>query len=146
MRRQNAQIRHLHLSVGKNRHAVDSVPVPRKAVPKFAAKALVDLTDNAVNPRKAALHEVVCPFLEGFAHHCVIRIGDGARRDVPRGFPRIAVLIHQQAHQLRNTESGMRVVDMDRSAVGKRIQRTETAEVILDDILQGGGNEKILLF
>ena len=57
----------------------------------------------------------------------------------------IAVDIHQEPHQFGDRDRRMRVVELDRRLVGQRQQVAVLAEMALQDVLQRGGREEILL-
>ena len=65
--------------------------------------------------------------------------------DVPGLVEIDAVDVHQQPHQLGHGDGRMGVVEMDRRLVGQRAQVAILAEMALQDVLQRGGGEEILL-
>jgi hypothetical protein len=55
------------------------------------------------------------------------------------------VHINQQAHQLGHRNRGMRVVELDRNAVGQAGEVAIFPEVAAQQILQRGGGEEVFL-
>jgi len=140
-----AEVRHADLVVGDNGHIVDLAPVVRVVAAELVDQAAVDLHADGVHARKLLAEQVDVPALERLAHDGVVRIGQGAAADVPRGVPREVMLVDQQTHQLRHAERRVGVVDMDGDLVGQIFIGAIFFIVALEDGLQRGRNQQILL-
>ena len=64
----------------------------------------------------------------------MVGISKGRGDDVPRIVPGKAVFVHQKTHHLRDSERGVRIVDMNGCLFGKQIERSVPAFVIIDNI------------
>lgn len=75
----------------------------------------------------------------------MIRVGENFRHNIPCIVPAVTALVEQQAHKLGDSESRVGVVDMDSHLVAEIVERAVLAQVAVDDILNGCGDEEILL-
>ena len=114
-------------------------------IPKFGNKTAIDLLDNHMDTRKASCDQIFLPGLQRLRHDGMVSIGERGGRDRPSVVPCKAVFVHEDTHQFGDRKRGVRIVDMDRSHFGQKIQWPVAMLVIVDDILQRCGNEKILL-
>ena len=73
----------------------------------------VDEVDDLHVPRQQVLEQRHGPGLEGFRQQCMIRVVQRRGGNLPGVCPRKVMLIHQDAHQLRNRDRGMRIVELD---------------------------------
>ena len=109
-------------------------------------KITIDQVDDLQVPRQQPLEHGHGPGLERLRQQSVVGVRKHGGGDLPAFRPRQAVLIQQQAHQLRNRHGRMRVVQLDRYGVGQRRERTSLSQVRRQDVLQAGADEEILLF
>ena len=76
----------------------------------------------------------------------MVRVGHRVARDVPGFFPFQAVHVHEQAHELRDRDRGMRVVELETVLVRERRKVVAVARAPLaDHVLQAGRCEEVLL-
>ena len=146
VRGDHGKVCHSHLPVREDRHSFDLIPVARITLPHLPAETLIDLLDNGVNSRQASFDKIFLPFFERFAHNGMVRVCHRSRHDIPGIVPRKTVFVHQKSHHLGDAERRMRIVDMDRREIGKGVNIVVSADMPVDDVLQGRRNEKILLF
>ena len=146
VRGDEAEVRHLDLPFREHRIPRDGVPVGGIELPELAHEALIDLVHDLIDAGEQSLKEILRPLFERLRHDGVVGVGDAARGDVPRLLPAHAVLVEEDAHELRYAEGGMGVVDVDGDAVREVVKRGIGLEVPRDDALYGRGHEEILLF
>ena len=70
----------------------------------FVEEAAVDLEDDLEMPREQRAEEIDRPLLQRLGQQRVIRVGERRARHRPRFVPAERVLIHEQAHQLRDRD------------------------------------------
>ena len=116
------------------------------ALMDHALKPAVDLLDDLINPGQQLGEEVDGPFLQSFGHDGMVGVGHGSGGQIPCLVPFESVVVHEQSHQLGNTEGRMGIVHLEDQLVGQVGQVGVVAQVLLQSGLQGGGNEEILLF
>ena len=114
-------------------------------LPDAAAEAVVYLLDYLIDSRQQAAEEILAPTFESLAHDGMVRVGENLRHNIPCVVPAVTALIEQQAHKLGDSESRVGVVDMDSHLVAYIIERAVLAQVAVDYILNGRGDEEILL-
>ena len=64
---------------------------------------------------------------------------------MPGLIPAVALRIQQNAHQLRDHQGGVGIVDLDDMLPGEVAQRAVLGLVLADNGLDGGGNKEVLL-
>ncbi len=126
-------------------HAPQQVDVAGMARRHLFEENLVDAVDDLEMPRQHALEEVQRPSLQRLRHQRVVGVGDGALGQAPGVLPAHPVLVHQQPHQLGNADRRVRVVDLDRHEIRQIRDRSLLALQPLQDVLQRGADEEILL-
>ena len=141
----DSQMRHADGIVGNDSQLGDLLEVVREVVPQLLAEALVDFVDDLHNTRHQLLNERYRPALEGLRHNGVVGVSNRLAGDVPGLLPAHVVLVHQDAHQLRNNQSRMGIVDMQDVLVREVFECAVLGLVLCTDVLQGCGNQEILL-
>ena len=106
----------------------------------------VPVSAHTKEGRQQALHHVFRPLFERFRHDGVVGVRHRTAYNLLRFVPAQAFFVHQQAHQFRNRQTRMRVVDVDDDLLRQLapVRAVELLEV-LEDVLEGGGGEEILL-
>ena len=136
----------MHLVISQDGHAGDAVPVTRELVPQHVAQAAVHFLHDHIDPRYLTADQVLRPAFQRFLHDGMVGVGHAAHGDLLRLIPAQALLIHQQAHELRDGEAGMGVVDMEDSLVRQKLKVIAKAALkILERVLQRGAGQKVLL-
>ena len=108
---------HAHLAVVDDGHAVFSRLIARELVLDGKQEAAVNLFDNLINTRKQTGEELNGPLLECLGHDGVVRVRAGLARNFPRLFPAESLFVHQNAHELRNRDCGVRVVHLEHDKI-----------------------------
>ncbi len=142
----HAQVGHVHLVVGQDRHVADAVPLAGEGVPQLGAQPAVHLLQDHVDAGQLLLEQALRPLLQRLHQHGVVGVGEGATGDALRVVPAQAVIVHQYAHQLGDGHGGMGVVDVDGHHVREDgpVVAVDVDEV-LHGVLYGRGGEEILL-
>ena len=128
-----------------DRHPLHAFDVARIEVAHLLEEPVVDLVDDLQVAREDPLEEAHRPGLQRLRHQGVVRVCEGPPGDVPRPVPLEVVDVEQQAHQLGNGDGRMRVVQLNRHVIGECIEGVVRVEEPLDDVLERGGDEEILL-
>ena len=84
-------------------------------------------------------------FSERLRQQRVVCVAARRHRDRPRLFPRQAVVIDEQPHQLSDRERRMRVVHLDGHLRREFVESTVLLAVALHDVAHGAGHEEVLL-
>ena len=108
-------------------------------------EALVELVDDPEVTGKEALQHVQRPLLQRFRQQRVVRVGERLLRQGPRVVPVDSLLDHQEPHELRHRERLVGVVHLDRGLLGKGLDRVSVVPVAAQDVLQGAGDQQVLL-
>ena len=86
------------------------------------------------------------PGLQSLSQNRVVRVGKGTRDNSPRVFPTQAMLVHQDAHELRNRKNRVGVIELDGVVLCKTAQvRTVLSNVVINNGLQRRRAEEVLL-
>ena len=110
------------------------------------AEAAVDLSDDFRNTREETIEDVDIPGLQSLSQNRVVCVRKGTRDNSPRIFPTQAMLIHQDAHELRNRKNRVGVIELDGVVLCKTAQvRTMLSNVVINDGLQRRRAEEVLL-
>ena len=106
----------------------------------------VDVENELEMARQHAFEESDAPLLQSLGQQGVIGVGEGFRDNRPSGIPRHLLLVDEQAHELDDSDGGVRVVELDGDFVGEICPRVaRRPEMPPDEITQGTGDKKILL-
>ena len=76
-------------------------------------EAAVDFHGDFVHAVEQLLENGAIPLLQGFGQHRVVGVGEGLRDYVPGILPTHVVLVEQQAHELRDGQHRVGVVQLD---------------------------------
>ncbi|KAF1853432.1 hypothetical protein Lal_00041062 [Lupinus albus] len=105
----------------------------------------VDQVDDLHVARQQPLHQLHRPRLQGLRQEGVVRVVQGVGGDVPRILPGEAMVIGEEAHQLRHGDGRMGVVELDRGVVGQGAQVAAFGLVARHEVLQRGRGEEVFL-
>ena len=118
MRTDNRKIGHSYLPVRHYAHSLYLVPVAGIPVPHILAVTAVYFLYYGVDAGQTPFDEVFVPAFERLTHYGVVCIGYRSVHYIPRGVPRIAVLVDKKAHKFRHRQSGMGIVYVDSDLIG----------------------------
>ena len=127
------------------RHPAQPIPIPHVGQRDVAEKAMVDLVDQLEVAGQQGAEHVDRPLLEGLRQQGVVGVCAGPDRQIPRFVPSQLVLVHQEPHQLQDRQGRVGVVHLDRRLVGKRLEVQVVHPVAPEDVLDGAGDEEVLL-
>src|SRR5262245_24487765 len=96
--------------------------------------------------RDQYLEQLDGPLLQGLGKKSMVGVSESALSQVPGLLPSELPLVEQYAHQFRNRDCGVSVVELDRRVVwqGRPIIARAAAETV-DDILKRAAHHEVLL-
>ena len=127
------------------RYAAKQVDIAREALFHLGQEVLVDTIDDAHMARQERLDQSDRPGFQRFRHQGVVGIGEDPLTLRPGRCPEHAMLVTEQAHQLGDSDGRVCVVEVDGDLVGQIVEMVVLFQVVEDDVLQGGGDEEVLL-
>ena len=142
------QVRHAHIALAAlvdQRHARQALLIAQEADAHGVEEARIDLVDDLQVSRQHAAEQVQRPALQRLGQQRVVGVGEGARGDRPGLVPGHHVLIDQQAHQLRDRDRRMRVVELDGELLVEVLHRQVLRAQDAEHVLQRTGDEEVLL-
>ncbi|MPM45029.1 hypothetical protein SDC9_91714 [bioreactor metagenome] len=141
----HAEVCHTHLPVPQYGQLPHPVHIPVKIVLQPGLPALGDFLQKLPDAGQEGLEEFLWPALQRLGQHGVVGVGHGVLDDVPRLLPTQALLVQQQAHKLRDHQSGVGVVDLNDVQLMEVAQGAVFGPVCPGDGLDCGRNKEILL-
>ena len=142
----DAHVGHVRLVISQDGHVADAVPLAREAVKQLLAQAAVELLHDRVDTRQGIAHHGLRPLLQGLGHDGVVGVGNRVDGDLLGDLPRQVLLVHQDAHQLRNDQRRVRIVDVEGNLLRQQIHvGAVDALEVLQGVLQGRGDQEVLL-
>ena len=105
----------------------------------------VDFEDELQVTRQDAAHHFHRPGFQRFAHQGVVGVGEDFPAGCPGVVPFDGVFVDQDAHQLRDGEYGVGVVQVDGDRLGEVGEVVVFFEVAAHDVLHGGGDQEVFL-
>ena len=140
----HTEVRHADDSAGDDGRVFHNAGIVR-GPPDEGAQAVVDLPRDLIHTRQQTLEQVLRPALKRLAHDRVVGVRHGIGDNAPCVIPAVSAVVKQDAHQLRNSQRGMRVIDMDGRFIGEVIHGRIVVQVAVNNILHGGGHQEVLL-
>ncbi len=150
----------------KRRHAVDAMGPDKRKVPHsqpstimlidqrnrpergvgsgriFQLRCLkmlrIDAIDDLQVPRQNAPEQIDRPGFERFRQQRMVGVGECADRDTPRLVPRQAVKVDEDAHEFRNCDARMRVIELDCRSKRQEVEVSIGPQMPLHQVLQRG--------
>ena len=105
----------------------------------------VDLVDQLEVPRQEELEEFDWPLLERLGQEGVVRIGQGAHRQVPGLIPAEMGIVEEDSHQLGDGHGRMSVVELDGHLLGQGLPGITAPLEAAENVSQRAGDEEVLL-
>ena len=109
------EMRHAHVAwpvFVDEREPRESRVVVGKSGAHFLEEATIDFEDDLEMPRKQRAEEIDRPLLQCLGEQRVIRVGECSASHRPRFVPAESMFVHEQAHQLRDGDRGVRVIEL----------------------------------
>ena len=75
----------------------------------------------------------------------MVGVSEGLGDDLPGVVPAVTALVEADPHEFGDAEGRVRVIDVDGHLLRDAVEGLVVAQVALDDILQGGGDQEVLL-
>ena len=140
------QERHAHGVAGVDGHVLDGGLVNALGL-ELGLELVVDLLDDLEVTRQQFADELGRPHFQGFRKQGVAGVVEGLVGDLPSGVPIVAVLVHEDAHELRNADDRVGVVELEGDLVreGGQIRLVLARVEDADGVVDGGGHEEVLL-
>ena len=110
----------------------------------FGLNGLVHPLDDGHQVRNDSLKEVLGPRFQRLCEDRMVRVGADIRHDLI-GFLLFNALLDQKAHQLRNDQGRMCIIDLDRSVVGQVVKIAAALDALVEDQLGGVADHEVLL-
>ena len=104
----------------------------------------IQLLDDRHQLRNDRVEVRTRPLLEGLCEDRVVRVGTGLRNDL-HGLLEGDAVLAEQADELRDDHTRVRVVDLDRRVVREIMVVAATGHTLREDQLRAGGHHQILL-
>ena len=135
----------MHHTVADRCHVVDLCLIQAHG-PHFLPEAAVDFHGDFVHAVEQLLENGAIPLLQGLGQHRVVGVGEGLRDHFPGVLPTHVVLVEQQAHELRDGQHRVGVVQLDAIIFAEVTQIIAVLfDIVGDHCLQRGGHEEVLL-
>ena len=140
------QVGHAHGVAGVDGHVLDGGFVDALGL-ELGCELVLDLLDDFEVTRQEFADELGRPHFQGFRKQGVAGVVEGLVGDGPGGVPIVAVLVHEDAHELRNADDRVGVVELEGDLVreGGQIRLVLTRVEDADGVVDGGGHEEVLL-
>ena len=140
------QERHAHGVAGVDGHVLDGGLVNALGL-ELGLELVVDPLDDLEVTRQQFADELGRPHFQGFRKQGVAGVVEGLVGDLPSGVPIVAVLVHEDAHELRDADDRVGVVELEGDLVreGGQIRLVLARVEDADGVVDGGGHEEVLL-
>ena len=135
----------MYNSAGNHLHLVDLFAGHITAV-HIRDERLVYPEYHGINLRQQFLHEVCAPLFKSLRHDGVVGVVESLLRDLKGFLETYAVFCHKQADKLRYGDSRVSVVELNRVVLREILNFSACLEVLLEQVVEGGGAEEVLLF
>ena len=148
MRTDNCQITHtdfLFRTFFDDGHAAHFFNVARIEFSDFFHQVVIDVIDNDHVPGHDFFQQFDGPTFKSFGQQGVVCVAHGFFRDFPRRIPIETVDVHQDAHQFGDSQSRMRIVELDGCFFGQFAQIRVCFQETAHNIADGAGYEEVLL-
>ena len=133
------------VSLVDDRDPAGQVRVLRETAAHLVEEAAVDLQDDLQVPRQQVGEQVHRPLLQGLGQQGVVGVVEGGAGDRPGPLPVVVVEVDEQPHQLGHGDGRVGVVELHREVLVEVVQVRVLDQVQADHVLQGAGDEEILL-
>src|SRR5271165_6220494 len=118
------QMRHANLLGGPlfdEAHALNTTFIDWKYPADIAKETSIDFVDDLQLPWQQLFEPCHRPLLKGLGQQCVVGVRQGVLCDTPGVVPPKLLLVNQDSHQLRHCQSRVRIVQLERDFLWKRV-------------------------
>ena len=140
----DAEVRHPHLAAPEDGQLLGLGGIVEEAL-HLLLPAPGDLLQDLPDSRQQALHQLLGPALQGLRQDGVVGVGHGVRGDVPGLVPAHPRLVDEDAHQLRDHQGRVGVVDLEDVLLVEVLQGPVHRQMLRHHGLHRGGDEEVLL-
>ena len=140
------QVGHAHGVAGVDGHVLDGLLGNALGL-ELGLELVVDLLDDLEMTRQQFADELGRPHFQSFRKQGVAGVVEGLVGNRPGGVPIVAILVHEHAHELRNADDRVGVVELEVDLVreGGQIRLVLARVEDADGVVDGGGHEEVLL-
>ena len=140
------QVGHAHGVAGVDGHVLDGLLGNALGL-ELGLELVVDLLDDLEMTRQQFADELGRPHFQSFRKQGVAGVVEGLVGNRPGGVPIVAILVHEDAHELRNADDRVGVVELEGDLVreGGQIRLVLARVEDADGVVDGGGHEEVLL-
>ncbi|MNB74089.1 hypothetical protein D3C75_207130 [compost metagenome] len=142
------QPRHAHPTAVRlvdNRRAAQQTGVVRILLLNGFQEVIIDLKDDLQMARQNFAEHVHRPGFQRFAHQRVVGVGEHLARHIKGFIPAELMLVDQQAHQFRDRQHRVGVVQVDGGFLRQVLVGFVQLEVAAENILDGRGDQEVFL-
>ena len=126
-------------------HVVDGCAI-NAALGHVQAETTIDLANDFRNTGEETIEDVDIPGLQSLSQDRVVRVRESMGDNFPCFFPAEAVLIHEDAHEFRDSQNRVRVIELNGIELRKAAQIIAVfCDVVINDCLQRSRAEEVLL-
>ena len=140
----DAQIRHTHAAVPHDGKLLRLGGIVVEIL-HLLLPAVGNLHDDLPDTGQKRFKQALRPALQRLGQNRMVGVGHAVFGDLPRLVPAHARIVHEYAHQLRNYQRGVGVVDLNDVFFMEVPQGTVHLQMLAGDGLDGGGYKEILL-
>ena len=140
------QVGHAHGVTGVDGHVLGGV-VGNALGLELGRELVLDLLDDFEVTRQQFADELGRPDFQSFRKQGVAGVVEGVTGDIPSGVPVVVVFVHEDAHELRDANDRVGVVQLEVDLVreGGQIRLVLARVEDADGVVDGGGHEEVLL-
>ena len=135
----------MHLAVPQDLHLFHLCVIAAEFLPHADIPAAVDLLHDLIDAGQQLTEQGDIPLFQCLRHNGMVGVGKGLLGDLPALFPAVAAVVHQNAHQLRDGQGGVGVIELNGIELGKAIHGAVALHMGAGDLRQGGAHQEILL-
>ena len=111
----------MDLAVTERGHAVDELGIKASLV-HLCTELVVDAFNDLEDSGEEETEDGDIPLLECLCHDCVVCISESILNDLPCLCPLDAVLVNEESHELRDSNNGVCIVELDRVVLSEIVE------------------------
>ena len=141
----DTQVSHAHLATPDNGHMGDLAVVAAVTPLQIPLVTGGDLLQNLPDAGQQSFDQVLRPALQSFRQNGVVGVAHRVSDNMPGFVPAVALIVQQNAHELRDDQGRVGVVDLNDVLPGEVAQGPVLGLVLADNGLHGGRDKEVLL-